>query len=295
MNKPANFNPNAITTGSNLNQGAVAIEQSRAITEAQGKLVLSKQFPRDEHDVFQKLMVSCQRWGLANIACYSYPRGGQTVTGPSIRLAEEIARLYGNLEYGIKELSNVNGESEMEAYAWDLQTNVLSTQKFKVKHERSKSGGATVLTDSRDIYEITANMGARRLRSRLLSILPPDLVESAVLECRKTLSGNNQIPIQDRVRSMLDQFKKLGVNKDKITKYIECSLDDITEDQVLDLGGIFNSIKNGQTIKDDWFKKDEVVATKPFNIAETVDKKPIKKKEEAKQEQLTSEQVADKF
>ena len=48
-NTPQNFAPNGISAGlDNINQGTVAIESSRAIAEAQGKLVIAKQFPRDE-------------------------------------------------------------------------------------------------------------------------------------------------------------------------------------------------------------------------------------------------------
>lgn len=297
MSQPTNFNPNAITESKNLNHGAVAIEQSRAVTEAQGKLVLARQFPRDEDVIYQKLMQSCKRMGLASVACYSYPKGGQTVSGPSIRLAEEIARLYGNIEYGIRELSNVNGESEMESYAWDLQTNVLSTQKFKVKHEIDAYGSVKKLKSSRDIYEVTANMGARRLRSRMLAILPPDMVELAVQECKKTLGGNNEIPIEDRVREMLGAFKNIGVNKDDIEKYLDCKSSDITSNQIADLLGIFNSINNGQSGKNDWFKKKEkkLTAEKAFNPAKTVDKKPIAKKEEEPKLQPTDEEIKDKF
>ena len=31
----------------NINQGTVAVESNRAIAEAQGKLIMAKQFPRD--------------------------------------------------------------------------------------------------------------------------------------------------------------------------------------------------------------------------------------------------------
>ncbi|HDY6515851.1 TPA: hypothetical protein RRC01_006467, partial [Pseudomonas aeruginosa] len=106
-----------------VNQGTVNIEQSRAVTEAQGKLILAKKFPRDEALAYSKIMNSCSRPTLAASGEYAYPRGGQTVSGPSIRLAEELARCWGNIEYGIRELSRQQGNSEMEAYAWDLETN----------------------------------------------------------------------------------------------------------------------------------------------------------------------------
>jgi hypothetical protein len=50
---------------------------------------------------------------MAETAFYSYPRGGQTVSGASIRFAEELARCWGNIEYGIKELSRDKDKSEM--------------------------------------------------------------------------------------------------------------------------------------------------------------------------------------
>lgn len=40
----------------NINQGTVAIEASRAIAEAQGKLVIAKRFPRDEVAAYAKAM-----------------------------------------------------------------------------------------------------------------------------------------------------------------------------------------------------------------------------------------------
>lgn len=236
-----------------VNHGTVNIEQSRAVTEAQGKLFLAKTFPRDEAKAYSKIMASCSRPSLAASGEYAYPRGGQTVSGPSIRLAEELARCWGNIEYGIRELSRQQGNSEMEAYAWDLETNTYSSQKFTVRHLRDKKGGAQVLTDERDIYEITANMGGRRLRARLLAILPPDLVEAAVNQCRKTLAGDTSVPLADRVRALVDAFNKLGVTERHLRAYINKSLDEILPEEIAELRGVYNSIKNGQAGVADFF------------------------------------------
>ncbi|MBQ7110481.1 MAG: hypothetical protein IJO06_04585 [Thermoguttaceae bacterium] len=43
-------------------------------------------------------MTACQRPGLASVAVYVYPRGGSKISGPSIRLAEEIARNWATSE-----------------------------------------------------------------------------------------------------------------------------------------------------------------------------------------------------
>ena len=39
----------------------------------------------------EKILNACTRATLAQGALYSYPRGGQEVTGPGIRLAEAMA------------------------------------------------------------------------------------------------------------------------------------------------------------------------------------------------------------
>ncbi|HET8791693.1 MAG TPA: hypothetical protein VFM75_10830, partial [Modicisalibacter sp.] len=181
------------------------------------------------------------------------PRGGQKVSGPSIRLAEELARCWGNIDFGIRELSRQDGNSEMEAYAWDVETNTYSSQKFTVRHIRDKRGGGVALTDERDIYEITANMGGRRLRARLLAILPPDLVEAAVNQCRKTLAGSTSEPIADRVRRMVEAFGKYGVKATHLAAHLGKSLDDALPEDIADLQSIYNSLKGGQAQASDFF------------------------------------------
>jgi len=169
-NHEQNVNPFLGAKAEHLNAGTVEIEVSRAVAEAQGKLLIAKKFPRNEAEAYAKIMEACGRPSLAEQALYSYPKGGQTVSGLSIRFAEELARLWGNIDYGIRELSQKDGISEMEAYCWDMQTNVSSSQRFAIAHERHTKFGVTKLTDPRDIYELTANMGARRLRARILAV-----------------------------------------------------------------------------------------------------------------------------
>lgn len=238
-----------------INQGTVAIEASRAVAEAQGKLLIAKKFPRNETEAFAKAIQSCQRPGLASKAFYSYPRGKETVTGVTIRFAEELARCYGNLDYGIKELSNSDGQSEMQAYCWDLETNTMSLQNFTNKHIRESKYGNTELKSQRDIYELNANMGARRLRSRILAILPPDLVEECIQECRRTLAGDNSTPIIDRINKMVVAFQKIGVSKEQLEKRLKHTVESVTEEELVELTGIYNGIRTKETKVSEWFEQ----------------------------------------
>ncbi len=238
----------------NINQGTVMVESQRAIAEAQGKLVIAKKFPRDEVQAYAKAMEACKRRGLAEKAFYQYNRGGSSVSGPTIRFAEELARCWGNVDYGIKELSQDKGKSEMQAYAWDMETNTISTQNFTNPHIREAGKQQITLTSQRDIYEANANMGARRLRSRILAILPADYVEAAIEECKRTLAGSNDEPLIDRVKKMVVSFAKFGVTAEQIAKRLGRKVETMTVDDFVEYIGIYNALKEGTSKVSEWFE-----------------------------------------
>lgn len=245
---------------SNINQGTVAVEAGRAMTEAQGMLMLAKQFPRNYTNCYANAMLACQRKGFAEKAFFSYPRAGQTVTGVTIRFAELLAACYGNLDYGIKELSHEEGKSEMQAYCWDMETGTRTSQNFTVEHIMETKNGNRKLTSQRDIYERTANDGARRLRSRILAILPPDLVEDCINECKKTLAGKNDVPLIDKVKNMVTGFAKIGVTKEMLEKRLGHTIESVNMDELTEYIGIYNGLKQKETTISDWFEQPKTAS-----------------------------------
>ncbi|ETT88898.1 MULTISPECIES: hypothetical protein [Bacillus] len=227
---------------------------SRQAQEVQMAMYVAKNFPRDTYDAFQRIMKECERKLVAENAVYQYPKGGQKVQGPSIRLAEVVARNWGNIDYGIIELDQKDGESSMMAYAWDLETNTRQTKIFTVKHERKAKGKTNKLTDSRDVYELTANMGTRRMRACILGIIPGDIVDAAVQKCNDTLVNGQKEPLEDRLRKALDAFKKeFGVTKEMIEDSFQLNIDAFTEHDFVKLGRIYTSIRDGVGKKEDFF------------------------------------------
>ena len=239
-----------------INQGTIAIEASRAVAEAQGKLLIAKKFPRDEIAAYSKAIEACRRENMAKKAFYAYPRGGQTVEGPTIRFAEELARCWGNIDYGIKELSQDSGKSELQAYAWDLETNAQSVQNFTNPHVREVRGKMQSLTSQRDIYEANANMATRRMRARILAILPAWFVEGCITECKKTIAGRSEIPLIDRVKNLVINFKKYGVSQEMIERRLKRKVDTMTGDDFAEYVGIYNAIKEGESKVAEWFSAE---------------------------------------
>lgn len=229
---------------------------SREMEEVKGQIFMAKQFPRNVFQAEQRILDNCKRPALAEVAVYSYPRGGTKVEGPSIRLAEVLAQNWGNLAFGVKELEQREGESVAMAYAWDLETNVRQEKIFTVKHSRKAKGKLKKLDDPRDIYELVANNGSRRVRACILGIIPGDIIDNALAECNKTMQGGNKGPLKDRISSALNAFKeKYRVTQQQIEDRFGYHVDAFTERDLVDLIKIFNSLKDGMSKPDDWFEK----------------------------------------
>jgi len=249
---------------------------SREMEEVKGQIFMARQFPRNVFQSEQRILDACKRPSLAETAIYSYPRGGTKVEGPSIRLAEVLAQNWGNLAFGIKELEQRPGESVAMAYAWDLETNVREEKVFTVPHSRKARGKIRKLDDPRDIYELVANNGARRLRACILGIIPGDIVEKAVAECNRTLAGTNESPLKDRLARALSGFKEqYRVTQEQIEERFGYNIDAFTERDLLDLVKIFNSLKDGMSKVDDWFSK-EVKKESKSDLSEAFKKEQAK-------------------
>ena len=239
-------------------RGSVADTQvaTKELGEIQARVFLAKQFGRDQGTAYDKIMTACQRVGLASVAIYTYSRGGTNVNGPSIRLAEEIARDWGNIDCGWTELERNDRESTVKAYAWDLETNAYKQITFMVPLQRTKRSGngriTVPITDERDIYELLANNAARRMRNCVLAIIPGDIVEDAVSQCHKTLVTKCEIT-PDRIKKMLAAFEPFGVTKQQIETRIQRKIEAIAPAQFVKLMEIFNSLKDGMSEPADWF------------------------------------------
>ena len=166
---------------------AAQSDQQRAIAEVQAAMVIARMNPRDPIAAMDRILNACTRPTLANAAVYTYNRGGSDVSGPSIRLAEAMAQSWGNMQFGIRELEQRGGESTVQAFAWDVETNTRREVTFQVPHVRYTKRGTTRLEDPRDMYEMVANQGARRLRACILAVIPGDVTEAAVAQCETTM------------------------------------------------------------------------------------------------------------
>lgn len=235
---------------------ATTIEMSRVAAQVRAQILVAQQSPRDLDHVSREVLRACARPSMAENAFYRYPRGGKAVSGETIQLARELARCFGNMEYGTIELNRdiKAGISEMLAFAWDLETNTRPTMTFIVPHIRDTTSGPVPLHDVREIYELLTNMGSRRVREMIFAVLPAWLRELAVAECYRTLEGDADAgSLSERAEAAVSGFAGLGVTEAQLAAKLGAPRGNWVPRDLAQLTVIFRSLQRGETAKGDEF------------------------------------------
>ena len=194
---------------------ATAIEQARAIAEVQAAVTVAQAIPRDIQRAVAEMRDSCGRLAMANRAFYAVPNRGN---GPTVHLARELARIWGNLDYSVRELRRDDeaGESEVMAVAWDQQTNVRSSRSFIAPHQKMVGKGLNKkrekILDLDDVYRNNQNTGAKAVRECIFSVLPRWFAEEAQDICRRTLSEGEGKPLDQRISDAVKAFADKGIS-----------------------------------------------------------------------------------
>jgi len=256
--------------------GAMAIATSRQSADSQTQMIAAKHYPRDENMAMARILKACERKGLAEAAVYSYKKGDSVIEGASIRLAEVMAQNWGNMNCGFTVLDSSETESQVMAFAWDLETNTQKQLTFPVSHLRVTKSSSWLLKDPREIYETVANAAARRVRACILALIPGDVQDAALAACDATLNATTGKDLSQRVADMVAMFDELGVTEKMIEARLQTPKAAWTSQQVIAMGRLYLSIRDG------FLNRNEVPE---FVDADTVPVSQSKAKTQPEQEQ----------
>lgn len=233
----------------------VAGNAAAALQEIQATVMVAKRFPRNTDKAFGRLMQACARKTMATSATYSFPRGGSTVSGPSVNLARVAAQCWENVRWGLDILRDDPDSVHIRGWAWDVETNVkvAADDSFrKVVQRKPKGGGKAVdvRPDERDLRELINRRGAILVRNCLLQIIPKDLIEDAMGVCKQTIKDGIKDPKGERKRLILG-FQSFGVTVDMLAGYLGTA--DWTTDELVTMTEILNALQDGQAKVSDFF------------------------------------------
>jgi hypothetical protein len=161
---------------------ATQIEQARAAHDVMVAMEAAKKWRRDLPQVRQDMLAVCQTERVAKTAFWSLPRGDKKLTGSSVQLMRTIAAIFGNMDVGARQLDrNERGRfSEMQAWAWDLQSNFRIAETFIVPWIVDlRNEGSRPAKSEREIRELLSAVAQRKVRVQIANVLPDWYVAEA--------------------------------------------------------------------------------------------------------------------
>ena len=250
----------AVVNVSEANSAAIV---AREMHEVRCKMEFALTNPRDEETAYAKALAICKRPSFAERGVYAFPRGGTTVKGPSVNLARQIKRVWGNIWSGHRILLMDEDTIHLQAQAVDLESNVTASQEARVSRRimRKPRGGGKArwvrIDDEREIRELVNRHGSILERNVILQLLPADIVDDMQRQCERTVrdaaSGKGGRSQEEVIRSMVAAFMQHGITREMLERKLGNSLEDMTNEQRAELLEIFNSIQDGNSRRSDHF------------------------------------------
>lgn len=181
---------------------------------------------------------------------YALKRGSKVIEGPSARLAEIIAYAWGNCRADA-EVVEINDEYLVaQGTFFDLERNVAIRK--KVQRRITDSNGRRYNADMIGVTGNAANSIA--LRNAVFAGVPKALWKPIYLKARKASLGKGGTLSQWR-QNALEWFGRLAVTPEQIFALLGVQgIEEVTEDHLITLNGIKNTIKEGEATVESVFR-----------------------------------------
>jgi hypothetical protein len=233
-----------------------------AFTEAQLDTAVKR--PRSIKLFMQRaLTYATEDKEVAASCTYAVPRGGKTITGPSVRLAEICVLAWGNLHVEGRIVEIGDQFVKVAGTAWDMETNNRisqeTTRRITDKQNRRFNDDMIIVTANAAISII--------LRNAIFRIIPKSLVEKIRTQAAKVALGD-ATSLEARRSEAVAFWEKQGVKQDRLLAALgKPGLQDIGLDEIQLLLGFWTAIKDKQTTIEECFPS---LQTKSQTLAEKI-------------------------
>lgn len=244
--------------------------------------------PRNIEDAAKSVRAAVCRPSMAKIATYRLPRGNNPdVTGPSVGLAREIARNWGNLKHGFRVVSQSDTEVHLEGFAWDFETmnQVQLETKFNKTVPRKRDGKTVYIkTSDSQLAELISARGAKLERNAILALIPADLVDEFVnlafgtIENEKVAEAEAQIDPQELITKACLMFDQWGIKPEQVDAYVALK-GEWSPKAIAHLEGLKTAIQEEQVDPGDVFPPLKV-ESEPANSEQPYSKSPFTSSQE---------------
>lgn len=272
--------------------GAVTVReqaemQALAMSEYQKSMVnalfsKAKIDPRNEDQARAMILRACQRPTFAAKALYRKPIANTHIVGPSIRLAEEMARLWRNIFVKKTVLYDDEAKRSINIQVIDLESNLSYSNDFTIQKtvERKYTKGRTVVSErlnssgekisicvatEDELFVKESAHASKEIRTGILRCIPDWLLEEATGAVNETKHSKAAADPEQEKRAVLDALLAVGVQPVDVELYLGHTCTHISPEELVVLEDIATTIKDGQASWHDYLgqKSDESKSRKP--------------------------------
>lgn len=211
-------------------------------SEVESQLDAAHRYPRSVKKFLgEALTLATLSREVAESCIYALPRGGKTIAGPSVRLAEIVASAYGNLHVAARVLDAEDKEIVAQGVAWDLEKNLRVT--VETRRRITKKNGQRFDDDM--ITMAGAAAGSIALRNAIFRVVPRAYVDTLYAKIREVAVGNAST-LAARRADVVGRLQKIGVPIERIFARIgKAAIEDVGLDELETLIGLGTAIKSG--------------------------------------------------
>ena len=219
-------------------------------SEINQQILTARAYPRSM-TVFRKQMREMVTLDadVAQSCLYALKRGNKTIDGPSARFAEVAAQLWGNCRAGARVIDIGEEFVTAQGAFYDLEKNVAVSYEVlrRITDKDGRKFGA-------DMIGVTGNAAcAIAIRNAVLKGIPKAFWNDAYLMARKVSVGEGETLANQRINA-IKAFQPYGIDPAQIYALLGIKgAEDMTIDHLVLLGGIRNSIRDGETTAEEAF------------------------------------------
>lgn len=260
MTATEGFGTKALAHSTETHTSALAAA-AKATVEAKYTMAIMR--PRSVDNARVKTLQACSRPKFAEAAKWSKPQGGKRIEGPSIRLAEELARNFGNIDITSSTLVDDPVKRIIQVEAKDLESNLTVGHPITIAKtvERRDHGGRLVLGErlnsgGEKVYIVEATedellnkinaQTSKAIRVLVLRLIPGDIVEEALAACAKTIKDRVTADPGAAKKALVDAFAAVGIMPKELEAYLGHDLAQLQPAEVEDLRGIYAAVRDGE-------------------------------------------------
>ena len=217
------------------------------------QIATAKKYPRNLARVKENcLAIVTMDSKVAESCRYTLPRGGKSLSGPSVHLARILVQSYGNVRVDARVKQITDKQIISEAVVFDLETNYAC----KVEVRRSIMGKNGRFND--DLITVTGNAAtAIAFRNAVFSVIPKGLTDLCADAALRVVTGDlsNEDKLVKARNTAMDYMKTTyNVTEEQVLTAIGLrSINQIKAEQIADLKGLIQAIKDGDTTVEETF------------------------------------------